>query len=95
MGDVWTDASPGLAFHARRRRHPNEKPLSLMKRLVTLCSSPGDTILDPTMGSGTTLEAAYQLGRRAIGIEVSEKYAEIAARRLDQMVLPFNVEATA
>ena len=64
--------------------HPAEKPLPLM----TWCLSfAGGAVLDPFMGSGTTLRAAKDLGRKAIGIEIEEKYCEIAAKRMAQEVL--------
>lgn len=68
------------------RLHTAQKPLSLMVELVALFSEPGESILDPFMGSGTTLRAAKDLGRRAIGIEIEEKYCEIGAKRLAQEV---------
>lgn len=72
-GDVYAD-------------HPCQKPIRLMKRVVSMTSG---VVFDPFMGSGTTLVAAKQLGRKAIGIELEEKYCEIAARRLSQQVLDF------
>jgi site-specific DNA-methyltransferase (adenine-specific) len=71
----------------RDRVHMGGKPLRLMTALVGDYSREGDTILDPFMGSGTTLRAAKDLGRKVIGIELEEKYCEIAARRLAQEVL--------
>jgi DNA modification methylase len=62
-----------------RPDHPCPKPEALMSHLVTDFTDDGDTILDPFMGSGTTLVAAKRLGRKAIGIELEEKYCEIAA----------------
>ena len=67
--------------------HPTQKPLKLVGEWVRLFSNPGDLVLDPFMGSGTTLVAAKELGRRAIGIEIEERYCEIAARRLAQETL--------
>jgi len=80
LGDVWNDPAPGMMFNASKRRHPNEKPLSLMKKLAVLCSNEGDVIFDPFMGSGTTGEAAIPLGRGFAGIEKSLEFYEIAER---------------
>lgn len=71
-----------------RSEHPAPFPSVLAERCIRLSSWPGETVLDPFMGSGTTLRAAKDLGRRAIGIEQSERYCEIAAKRLAQEVLP-------
>ena len=70
--------------------HPNEKPLEVIGKLIRLGSQVSETILDPYMDSGTTLRAAKDLGRKAIGIEIEEKYCEIAAKRLAQEVFEFS-----
>ena len=67
------------------RVHPTQKPLDLMRWCIDQASEP-TIILDPFMGSGTTLRAAKDLGRKAIGIEIEEKYCEIAVNRLKQEV---------
>lgn len=72
---------------ALTRAHPCQKPIGLMQWCIERAGI-SDTILDPFMGSGTTLVAAKNLGRKAIGIEIELKYAEIAVRRLAQTVLP-------
>ena len=71
------------------RIHPNEKPLDMVSRFIGLTTEKGETVLDPFMGSGTTLRAAKDLGRKAIGIEIEEKYCEIAVNRLRQEVICF------
>ena len=69
------------------RLHPTQKPLALMCWCMERVPD-AQTILDPFMGSGTTLRAAKDLGRRAIGIEIEERYCEVAVKRLAQEVLP-------
>ena len=74
--------------------HPTQKPEPLMRWCIGLAGESAQTILDPYMGSGTTLVAAKMEGRRAIGIEIEERYCEIAANRLRQGVL-FGIDAEA
>lgn len=82
---VWTH---NTAKGDERPNHPCPKPISLMLAQIEQFTDPGDLILDPFMGSGTTLRAAKDLGRRTIGIEIEEKYCFIAAQRLQQETLP-------
>ena len=69
--------------------HPTPKPVALMAHFMGLHSAAGEIVLDPLMGGGTTLRAAKDLNRRCIGIEIEEKYCEIAAKRLAQEVFAF------
>ncbi len=68
-----------------RREHPTEKPAELLSYLIRKLDA--QTILDPFMGSGTTLRAAKDLGRYAVGIEIELKYCQIAAKRMSQTVM--------
>jgi len=70
-------------------QHPTEKPVELMQKIIMIHSNKNDLCLDPFMGHGTSLVAAKRLGRKCIGIEIEEKYCEIAVKRLAQMELQF------
>ena len=82
------------ASEQERRVHPTQKPVALMRWIIQNWTQHGHLVLDPYMGSGPVLVAAKELGRRAIGVEIEERYCEIAAKRLAQGVLPLQ-EASA
>lgn len=82
MGDVWTDAAPACAFQCHARMHPNEMALGVALRLVELISNPGDCIFDPFAGSFSLGVAAIRLGRRYIGVEIDQAWADQGRDRL-------------
>ena len=87
-GDVWSFSHVHYCS-AEREKHPTQKPEGAIERILRASSNEGDLVLDPFMGSGTTLRAAKDLGRKAIGIEIEERYCEIAARRCAQEVISY------
>lgn len=82
-----SDAQRVIVGREDKPDHPSPKPLGVMRWLIDRLSFEGDVIIDPFAGSGATLVAAKQLGRPVIGIEIEERYCEIAARRLLQGAL--------
>lgn len=89
---AWSDADKAVSNIVRAvpvldREHPNQKPETLAGRFIQWTTNEGDFVLDPFCGAGSTLRAAKDLRRRAIGIEIEERWAEAAARRCAQEVL--------
>ena len=66
-------------------KHPTQKPVALLERIIRASSNPGDVVLDPFVGVGTTCVSAKKLNRRSIGIEINEEYCRIAEERLKKV----------
>ena len=81
LTDLWTDV-PAVGSGKESTGYPTQKPVALYKRIIESSSNPGDVVLDPFVGSGTTLVAAKQLGRQWIGIDASEDACKVAQGRL-------------
>lgn len=84
MKDVWTTSTTKKSEKSFGK-HPTQKPLEIMNKIILASTKEGDIILDPFMGSGTTLVSAKRLGRRAIGIDLENEYIKIAIERLKNM----------
>ena len=78
----WNGMLQGDMKEKETRYHPTQKPVKLFRQILDSYSNPGDIILDPFLGSGTTAVACVETGRHFIGIELEEKYCEIARRRV-------------
>ena len=95
---AWTSLDGALRIYTVNRvelmidkaNHPTQKPNKLIARVIADFSESGQTILDPFLGSGTTAYCAKKLNRHCIGIEIEERYCEIAAKRCSQSVMNFN-----
>ena len=81
----------GVNVGSKERFHPTQKPVDLLEYLIKTYTNPGETVLDNCMGSGSTGVAAMNTGRKFIGIEMDEKYFEIAKRRIDGVAFSIDV----
>jgi site-specific DNA-methyltransferase (adenine-specific) len=84
LGDVW---EIGIIAPVAKERtgYPTQKPEALLERLVTSCTEPGDLVIDPYLGSGTTAAVCARLGRHSLGIDLNRRAVAIARRRLEAL----------
>jgi DNA modification methylase len=83
IGDVWSDIPDAMHIGSERLGYETQKPLALLRRIIGASSQPGDLVLDPFCGCGTTVIAAQELGRRWIGIDVTYIAVDLMRRRLE------------
>ena len=84
MKSVWQVPAPERE-EKHFGKHPTQKPLKLLERILLASSNEGDTVLDPFMGSGTTALSSYRLAREFIGVEIEPKYVRLAVQRLEEL----------
>lgn len=84
VSDVWTDLHR-IRHNKRRDEHPCQLPIPVLERIVLMSTDPGDIVLDPFLGTGTTAIAAKTLGRNYIGIDLDAEYVEIAQQKLSRV----------
>lgn len=82
VGDVWSDIPPIGAQAAERLGYPTQKPVALLERIIQASSNPGDVVLDPFCGCGTTIDASQKLGRAWIGIDITQAAIVVIKQRL-------------
>jgi len=82
--NLWTDLTVPFWSMSENTSHPTQKPEKLLARLILASSNPGDIVLDPFLGSGTTSVTAKKLGRRYVGIEIDPHYCCLTEKRLAQ-----------
>ena len=90
MSDLWKGIrlkAEGYFFREETFGHPGYTPYPILAKSIALLTDINETVLDPFSGTGTALRAAKDLNRKAIGIEINERYCEIAAKRMSQMVM--------
>ena len=85
MKDVW-QFSITKKSEKKYGKHPTQKPLDLMRRIIKASSNEGDLVLDPFMGSGTTGVAAIELNRKFIGIDIEKEYFQLAIKRINDIL---------
>lgn len=83
LSDVWTDTAPINSQAAERLGYPTQKPLALLERIISASSNPGDVVLDPFCGCGTTVDAAQKLGRPWVGIDITYIAVDLILKRLE------------
>lgn len=88
VDDIWTDIPPISSQAAERLGYPTQKPLALLERILALATNPGDVVLDPFAGCGTTIDAAQKLGRKWIGIDVTYIAVDLILKRLEHSYGP-------